>query len=111
MSHIIILKCSKQGSRRAKKQHTAGLAATILRIRQRSAIRISDGVLDSSATMLPISEGVSNPTTEGINVSSKGKGKLGEFETKEENRKPRRRPQLQYLSKGKKLLVEVNPRG
>lgn len=44
-------------------------------------------------------------------MSSKGKGKLGESETKEEDRKPRHLARLQYLSKGKKLLVEVNPRG
>ncbi|KAI5351053.1 PREDICTED: transposon CACTA En/Spm [Prunus dulcis] len=55
------------GSKRAKIQHVVVLAAAILQARQRRAIRISDGVA------------AANPTTEGINVSSKGKGKtLGE---------------------------------
>ncbi|KAH0992231.1 hypothetical protein GBA52_003714 [Prunus armeniaca] len=94
MSHVIILKCSKQGSKREKKQHATILAAAILRARKRRAIRISDGVV------------AANPSTEGINVSSKGKDKVDE-----ENRKPRGRARLQYLSKGNKLLVEFNPRG
>ncbi|CAL8087139.1 unnamed protein product [Prunus armeniaca] len=77
-----------------KKQHATILAAAILRERKMRAIRISDGVA------------AANPSTEGINVSSKGKGKVDE-----ENRKPRGRARLQYLSKGNKLLVEFNPRG
>lgn len=82
MSHVIILKCSKQGSKRAKKQHIAVLAATVLQVRQKRAIRISDGVPNSPATMPPISEGVSNPT------HPKGKASLVNLRQKKKTGNP-----------------------
>ncbi|KAK3199067.1 hypothetical protein Dsin_022482 [Dipteronia sinensis] len=123
---------SKEGSKRAKRNQLAAIAAAIQRTRGRG-IRIFDGASSSPHNTQPNTEEVPiSPTTGGVasvspttdgsasvshatervpNVSPNEQGVLDESNTNKGKRKPRGRAKLSYLSKGKQLHVEFNTRG